>query len=135
MCKDNSINYINECSGKKTLPIINKSTYQEIVVMCGFPGSGKSSLALGIFGSDPNYIIVSKDTYKTRAFSIIKRAIKDGLSIIIDDTNVNIESRNIYIRIAQENELFVRCISMDTPLDICKHLNDTRVEISKGKNT
>ena len=139
VCKDNSINYVNECSASTSkLPTIHKSKYQEIVVMCGFPGSGKSTLAQSIFGHDSDYIIVSKDIHKARAMSNIKRAIKDGFSIVVDDTNVNTESRQTYIVLAQEYELFVRCISMDTPLDICKHLNDMRVEqagklVSKGK--
>ena len=132
ICKDNSINYITECSGKYKLPIITKENPQEIVVMCGLPGSGKSSFAFTLFGLDSRYSIVSKDKYKTKAISTIKKAIKEGFSVIIDDTNVNNESRQIYIKIAQEHKLFIRCISMDTPLDICKHLNDMRIEISKG---
>ena len=75
MCKDNSINYVNECSASTSkLPTIHKSKYQEIVVMCGFPGSGKSTLAQSIFGHDSDYIIVSKDIHKARAMSNIKKS-------------------------------------------------------------
>lgn len=163
-CKENPVEFVKEYyeelkkNPKKfeieyPKPIDNSS--QEIVVMCGLPGSGKSSIAKLIYEKSNNYVIVSKDIYKTRSMSFVKEALKKGLSVVIDDTNVDIKSREVYIKLIDEinnkklsnktnnsksttvttNTPFItiKCIHVNTSIDMCKHLNDMRVEIGKEK--
>jgi len=136
-CKDNSNIFVNEyyeeqdsLDSQLTFPTPIKQ--QEIVIMCGLPGSGKSKLAYDIYGQIENYIIVSKDIYKTRSMTIIKQSLKKKLSIVVDDTNVDIKNREIYINLAKEYNIPIKCIHVNTSLNLCKHLNDMRVEIGKG---
>ena len=137
ICKDNSNIFVNnyyenyeETDELIELPIPNKK--QEIIVMCGLPGSGKSKLAFNIYGKQENYIIVSKDLYKTRSSTIIKQSLKKNLSVVVDDTNVDLKNREVYITLARENDIPIKCVHVNTPLNLCKHLNDMRVEIGKG---
>lgn len=140
ICKDNSLIFVNqyyENYNKITknieIPVPTKS--QEIIIMCGFPGSGKSKVASDIYGKSDNYIIISKDVYKTRSITISKQSLKNKLSIVIDDTNIDVKNREIYIKLAKEYNIPIKCIHVNTYLNLCKHLNDMRVEIGKGKIT
>ena len=137
ICKDNSHIFINEYYEKYdeitknlTIPIPTKE--QEIIIICGLPGSGKSKLAYDIYGQLDNYIIVSKDVYKTWSITVIKQSLKKNLSVVVDDTNVDIKNRYIYIKLAKENNIPIKCVHVNTYLNLCKHLNDMRVEIGKG---
>ena len=137
ICKDNSRIFINEyyenydeITKNLTIPIPTKE--QEIIIICGLPGSGKSKLAYDIYGQLDNYIIVSKDVYKTRSITVIKQSLKKNLSVVVDDTNVDIKNRDIYIKLAKENDIPIKCVHLNTYLNLCKHLNDMRVEIGKG---
>ena len=111
ICKDNSQIFVNEYyenyeNGEENLQNIEYPVpikEQEIVVMCGLPGSGKSKVAFDIYGKQTNYIIVSKDIYKTRSMTIIKQSLKKKLSIVVDDTNVDVKNREVYIKLAKEN--------------------------------
>ena len=136
-CKDNSNIYINEyyenydeLTENVEFPLLQKE--QEIVIMCGLPGSGKSKIAFNIYGQQNNYIIISKDVYKTRSITVIKQSLKKKLSVVIDDTNVDIKNREIYIKLSKEDNIPIKCIHVNTSLNLCKHLNDMRVEIGKG---
>ena len=122
----NNYQYIN-------IPNINQSKNQEIILMCGFPGSGKSTIANNLVIQFKNYIKISKDEYKTKSLSLIKKSLNNRQSIIIDDTNIDIKTRKQYILLAQENNINIRCIHVLTDINICKHLNDMRLEISKGE--
>ena len=68
ICKDNSQIFVNEYyenyeNGEENLQNIEYPVpikEQEIVVMCGLPGSGKSKVAFDIYGKQTNYIIFYK---------------------------------------------------------------------------
>ena len=94
------------------------STQQEIIIMVGYPGSGKTTIAKNICERNENYIHILGDVCKT--IPKIKKAIKDGIkqgkSIIIDATNNSIKKRKEYINIAQENEYNITCIHMTTSM-------------------
>lgn len=136
-CKDNSKIFIDKYY-KKYDEIIKNIEFpvpikeQEIIIMCGLPGSGKSKITYDIYGKSNNYIIISKDIYKTRSVTIMKQSLKKKLSVVIDDTNVDMKNREIYIKLAIDNNILIKCIHINTPLNLCKHLNDMRVEIGKG---
>ena len=82
----------------------------EVIIMCGYPGSGKSTIA----NTFPNYHICSGDILKTP-----KKMLKDGekwintKSVIFDATNMTREKRSIYVNFAHDNDVHIRCIWLD----------------------
>jgi bifunctional polynucleotide phosphatase/kinase len=75
------------------IPIVNGD---EIIIMVGYPGSGKSTIAKAIMEREKGkYIILSKDNKLTDA-KIIKSINTQPGSFIVDNTNPS-EKRNQYI--------------------------------------
>jgi len=96
---------------------IRPSSKQEVVIMIGYPGSGKSTIARDILGA-AGYAVMSGDELKTSA-KMIKTA--DGIlkadskkSIVFDATNPSKKKRAEYIEFANKWKLGVRCIHVAT---------------------
>ena len=109
--------------------IYNESS-PEIIIMVGYPGSGKSTIANYICNSD-NYVSINSDDYKTTP-KMLKKA-KDYLlnksSIIFDATNSSIKKRNEYITFAKKNNYYnIKCIHVSTPLSLSFKRNRLRKE-------
>ena len=68
-------------------------TKQELILMVGNPGSGKSTLSATF--EREGYVIANQDTLGTRAkvLKVAKEAWSDGLSVIIDATNPSAAKR------------------------------------------
>jgi bifunctional polynucleotide phosphatase/kinase len=88
---------------------------KEIIVMVGYPGSGKSTITQYI-NNNYDYTIINQDTCKTKKKCIKEciNAIKNNKSIIIDNTNPDIKSRQEYINMAKTHNYNVRAIYMTT---------------------
>ncbi len=97
---------------------------QELVLMCGYPGSGKSTFVkTHLF----NHTYVSKDILKGKSLSpIVKKALSEGQSVVVDNTNLDPETRAFYINIAKDHNVPCRCYFLNLPLELCKHLNCVR---------
>jgi len=110
--------------------IYNESN-PEIIIMVGYPGSGKSTIANHICNTDNNYVSINSDDYKTTP-KMLKKA-KDYLinksSIIFDATNSSIKKRNEYIIFAKKNNYYnIKCIHVTTPLSVSFKRNRLRKE-------
>ncbi len=109
-----------------TLNQISIPGYREIVMMMGYPGSGKSSFAEKTFKDHP-YIIIHGDDYKSE--SALKKAFKNAIetipdkSIILDATNSNKKKRQIFIEIAQQANLPIRLIHLTTSIEESMYRN------------
>ena len=100
--------------------------YREIVLMMGYPGSGKSSYAEKTF-KDHSYIIIHGDDYKSegalkKAFKYAIETIPDK-SIILDATHSNKKKRQIFIEIAQKANLPIRLIHLTTSIEESMYRN------------
>ena len=84
----------------------------EVVIMVGMPGSGKSSFCKTKL---PKYKLICGDTFKTQP-KMIKEATKHikKHSIIFDGTNGTSKKRKVYIDYAKENNRNVKCIWLNT---------------------
>ena len=100
----------------KKIPLLKK---QEIVIMMGYPGSGKSTIANHICNKYKNHTIIAGDIYKTtsKMFKASKELIENKQSIIFDATNSNIKKRKEYIDFANKNNYQIKCIHVTTSLN------------------
>ena len=109
------------------LPLIPLSINPEIIIMVGYPGSGKTSIALNICKNE-NYIHISGDTYKTS--TKMKKAaleyITQKKSIIFDATHSSIKKRLELIIFANKYKYEIKCIHLTTTLDISYKRNKLR---------
>lgn len=100
------------------IPLIPLSPNPEIIIMVGYPGSGKSTIAKNICKNE-NYIHIEGDVYKTS--SKMKKAsiqhILESKSIIFDATHSSIKKRNEYIEFSKKYSYEVKCIHATTSLD------------------
>ncbi|KAJ8040482.1 Bifunctional polynucleotide phosphatase/kinase [Holothuria leucospilota] len=107
---------------------------KDFVIFTGPPASGKSSF-YHHFLEPHGYVWVNRDTMKTQAKCIeaAKKAIAEGKSVAIDNTNPSTAARAAFIDLTKKKDYTVRCFVMDTPLEVCHHLNMVRQNQSSGK--
>ena len=96
---------------------VQPATHQEVVIMIGYPGSGKSTIARDQLGA-AGYEVLSGDELKTSA-KMIKTAeniIKDEpkKSFVFDATNPSRKKRAEYIAFANKWKIPIRCIHVAT---------------------
>ena len=107
---------------------------QEMVLFVGRPASGKSTLRERYFAPH-GYVAVNRDTLGTqeKCLKTAGAALKDGKSVVVDNTNPSQSSRKPYIDLAKKHKVPVRCIYVNISLDLSHHLNMYRQTRSKGK--
>jgi bifunctional polynucleotide phosphatase/kinase len=100
---------------------------KEMVIMVGYPGSGKSYIAKKL-KIDFDYEVINQDTLKTKAkcVSTAKKAMVEGKSLVIDRTNSSINDRAEWVDLAKKNNYTSRIIYMTTSKDISMHNNHYR---------
>jgi bifunctional polynucleotide phosphatase/kinase len=60
--------------------------------------------------------------------------LKEGKSVVIDNTNPTKKSRADYINLAKKLKINqIRCFHINTPLDLCHHLNYVRQNQTQGR--
>jgi len=98
---------------------------QELVILVGPPGSGKSSLFKKYF-APKRYVHVNRDTLQTMDACVARagEALDDGESVVVDNTNPSADARRPFIDAARMRGVPVACIVMQTDVKICK-LNNT----------
>ena len=119
---------------------------KELIILVGFPGSGKSTYyekylepcGYGIIssfvapdssGSASKQALlgpaekINQDTLKTKkkCLNELEKLLKSGKNIVIDNQNYTREIRGIYITIAKKYGYNVRCIVMETSFEQSKH--------------
>ena len=116
---------------------------QEMIIMVGSPGSGKSSYCENVLVKQYNYVRVNRDDLKTekKCIDVAETAIKNKQSVVIDNTNPKASNRAVYITLAKKHNIQVRCFIMNVPKELSFHLNNLRFinherkHYSQGVNT
>jgi bifunctional polynucleotide phosphatase/kinase len=95
---------------------------KEIIVMCGYPGSGKSYYANN-YVIPEGYTRINRDTLltKTKCIKKCNELLKEGRNVVIDNTNPDINSRKNYLDLAKKYNYVCRAIVMNTSLELSKH--------------
>ncbi|TGZ33003.1 Uncharacterized protein DBV15_08840 [Temnothorax longispinosus] len=98
---------------------------QEVVLMVGSPGSGKSHFAKNYL---KEYGYVNRDTLGSwqKCIAAVQQYLNQGKSIVLDNTNPDPASRKRYIEIAKKRNVSVRCFVMTTSIEHAKHNNKFR---------
>ena len=109
----------------------------EVIMMCGMQGSGKSTVATKWLGKGAGYAVLSNDALGGRDKTIT--AMKSILSqkpicqsVVIDNTHVDKEARQKFIRVAQEFDVPCRCFVMNASFAQVKHHNIFRDIVDKN---
>jgi bifunctional polynucleotide phosphatase/kinase len=104
-----------------------EKTNKEVIIMVGYPGSGKSTIADSICEENDNYICIKGDEYKTSKAMIKKASEYTQKSIIFDATNGSIKKRAEYIEYAKKyNYTVIKCIHVSTSMEDSYQRNKQR---------
>ena len=100
---------------------------QELVLMVGYPGSGKSTYSEKKFKKD-NYVILHGDILKTESKIVkgLKSELDKGKSVVIDATNPSRDKRKVFIDIAKERKMYVRVVHVTTSIEEAMDQNQKR---------
>ncbi|XP_038209815.1 uncharacterized protein F21D5.5 isoform X2 [Zerene cesonia] len=112
------------------------SSEQELLVMVGYPGSGKSFVAKQIEKKSNNkYVTVCRDVLGSwqKCSAEAAKYLQQGKSVIVDSTNPDLESRSRWTSLAKEKRVQCRCAKMTTSKAHALHNNKFR-EILKTKH-
>ena len=100
-----------------------------IVIMVGYPGSGKSTFASELVRRAPRrgqfwnqrWIRVSQDEMGSRReYEIaVENHLREGGSVVVDRCNIDIAQRSIWIRMGHANNALVISVFCDTPFYMC----------------
>ncbi|XP_078046496.1 polynucleotide kinase 3'-phosphatase isoform X2 [Augochlora pura] len=101
------------------------SNTQEIVLMVGCPGSGKSHFVKNYLS---NYGYVNRDTLGSwqKCIRAVEKHLLEKNSVVVDNTNPDPTSRQRYTEVAKKHGIPVRCFVMTTSSDHAKHNNKFR---------
>ncbi|XP_015599277.1 uncharacterized protein F21D5.5 isoform X2 [Cephus cinctus] len=105
---------------------------QEVIIMVGGPGSGKSHIAKTYLAG---YQHINRDTLRSwqKCVTHMDEALSKGKSVVVDNTNPDPVSREKYIKVAQMHKVPTRCFVMATGLEHSKHNNKFR-ELTDSKH-
>ncbi|MGY1750008.1 AAA family ATPase [Modestobacter sp. SYSU DS0511] len=103
---------------------------QELVVMVGLQGSGKSSwVAAHLAGS---HEVVSKDHWprarhrEARQQRVVGELLAGGASVVVDNTNPSPAERAPLVALARAAGVPARAVYLETPLETCLARNEAR---------
>lgn len=111
-----------------------KKDKQIIILMIGYPASGKSSFSKKILQDKLGFVHLEKDVLKTDA-KMKKEATKylnENKSIIIDATHGTSKSRKIYIDFAKTNNIDIIAIHINTSIEQSMLHNVIRAGLGTG---
>ena len=102
-----------------------------VVVLCGLPGSGKSTWCAS--NLEASHVVVSKDRMKkarrkaARQARELRAALAAGCSVVVDNTNLTVADRAAIVVIAREFGAPVEAVLVEAPLATCLERNAARV--------
>ena len=101
------------------------SSSQEIILMVGCPGSGKSHFVRNHLSQ---YECVNRDNLGSwqKCVTVMEKHLTEKRSVVVDNTNPDSVSRQRYIEVAKRYNISVRCFIMSVNVDHAKHNNKFR---------
>eukprot|EP01135_Chromosphaera_perkinsii_P007450 Nk52_evm2s859 gene=Nk52_evmTU2s859 len=106
----------------------------ELVMLVGFPGSGKSTVYRKFF-ANRGYAHVNQDRLKTKKKCVTecKTLLSEGKSVVIDNTNPSDDTRKEYLNLCRQFAIPARCIHLSIPRSLAFQNNIYRHLTSVAK--
>ncbi|CAG7733061.1 unnamed protein product [Allacma fusca] len=106
---------------------------QEMIIMVGYPGSGKSEFVKSVL-LPKAYVHINRDTLKTAAKcrSVAESALESGMSVVIDNTNPTPKDREDYMKLARKHGIPCRCFVLKVDHSHALHNNKFRDLTTSG---
>lgn len=115
-----------------TTPVVfEKRSEVDLVIMCGSPASGKSTFywtKLKPLG----YERVNQDILKTqdKCVKVAKSLLTEAVPVAIDNTNADRETRAVWINLASQFNIPIRCVYFNAATKLCEHNDTVRALVS-----
>jgi bifunctional polynucleotide phosphatase/kinase len=109
------------------IPTVPLSDEKQIIIMMGYPGSGKSTISKNICKNE-SFVHIEGDIYKTSK-KMIKASlehISQNKSVIFDATHSSSKKRQEYIEFGKKYNYKIVCIHVSTPLEVSYKRNKLR---------
>ncbi|RDX45439.1 PNK3P-domain-containing protein [Lentinus brumalis] len=105
-------------------PILPAASSPELVIFVGYPALGKSSFFQTHF-VPAGYTHVNQDMLKTRdkCIKAAAEALQAGQSVVVDNTNRDVQTRKFYIDLAKKQDVPIRCFYFAGSLELAWHNN------------
>lgn len=115
-------------NNKNKLPDLElPSKSQEVILMIGLPGSGKSHFVENYI-KPHGYYVISRDKSGSwqKCVNSLNEALKTNRNAVVDNINPDRASRERFVEVCKRYNVKVRCFCMDVPLERCLHNNKFR---------
>ncbi|KAL2133750.1 hypothetical protein VTI74DRAFT_1732 [Chaetomium olivicolor] len=114
--------------------LFEKRNTQEMILFVGPPGAGKSTFYWKYL-KPLGYERVNQDLLKSKdkCMRAATDFLQEGASVVIDNTNPDVETRSRWIALAHKHRVPIRCVWFKTPLQLCEH-NDAVRSLNKKLN-
>ncbi|XP_053670040.1 uncharacterized protein F21D5.5 [Anopheles nili] len=101
---------------------------QEVIVMVGYPGSGKSHFVRTHL-SPKGYAIINRDTLGSwqKCVEQMETFLKQGKNVVVDNMCPDVDSRKRYLVVAGRMNVPIRCFVMDVDHKHARHNNEFRM--------
>ncbi|KAL4900573.1 hypothetical protein BDW74DRAFT_170757 [Aspergillus multicolor] len=108
-------------------PPFSRTSPLELVIFCGSPGAGKSTFFWDYL-KPLDYERVNQDILKSRpkCIKVAKAHLAARMSVVVDNTNADQDTRAQWIEVAKEFNVPIRCVYFSAPPALCKHNNAVR---------
>lgn len=104
--------------------ILDNTDSTIVILAIGSPASGKSTFYKKHF-KKRNFVHVNRDILKTipKCVSLVRSSLLSNQSVYIDNTHPTRESREVFISVAKELNIPVKCLQFTADEWLCKHLD------------
>ncbi len=103
--------------------VLSSNKENELILISGYPGSGKSTLYRKKF---KDYMLLSKDLDGSNIYKKLEKELSQNNKVVVEGLLYNDEKRKRYIKIAKKYNYTLRFIEINLSFDESYHLNTHR---------